>query len=101
MEKLSGGLKDSGSLGSPSGAGRLRSRSGSQHNVDMESTGSKRQMLSKPKEELVFPEYLVKCKGGVLREEREFGAAFVTVKQCKGLCNDVKQRTLALNVILD
>jgi hypothetical protein len=58
-------------------------------------------MLSKSKKELDFPEYLVRCKGGVLREEREFGVTFVTVKQCKGLCNDVKQRTLAMNVILD
>jgi hypothetical protein len=46
-------------------------------------------MLSKTKKELVFPEYLVKFKGGVLREEREFGETFVTVKGCKALCNDV------------
>jgi len=89
MEKLSGGLKDSGSLGSPSCTGRQRSRSGSQHNVVMDSTESKKQMLSKPKKELVFPEYLVKCKGGALREEREFRETFVTVKGCKALCNDV------------
>jgi hypothetical protein len=56
MEKLCGGLKDSGSLGSPSGTGEVRSRAGSQHRMGNESAESKKQKLSNAKKELIFPE---------------------------------------------